>query len=202
MKEIDEARKREAKQNLTILPSVVVYLVLFLGVIWTLMSEEVVFMGVKYYGVVKSLWFLNLIVMGVAALVVGLVGISVLIFIREVANSLRAMLRLPKLIGISAFLLVLSGGLFFLALYINEYLSADVYRLNFKIENAVGDFKIIHDYTEFILLIGSMFIGALMFVVISWAFLLPSYARNLAKEILKLAVDKPVCSEDLSRSHD
>ena len=69
MDSIDEARKREARNHLLMLPVVALLLVFILGIYIVIFSKEFEFFGTIFYGFAKAIWFLNLVFMGGSALI-------------------------------------------------------------------------------------------------------------------------------------
>ncbi|WIO74564.1 hypothetical protein QP938_01305 [Porticoccaceae bacterium LTM1] len=182
MDSIDEARKKEAREGLMMLPVALLFLIALAGVYLVLLSEEVEFFGVIYWGFAKDLWFFSLILIGGLGVFFLVLSVSFLIFVALVAKELSAKQHPWKPLIISSLLLIMGFWILKAAVYFNSYLSGNVRNINMFFESYSGGMEAFIDIAGIILLLVSLFLSSFIYSLILLAVKLPGCAKGFANK--------------------
>ena len=182
MDPIEDGRRREARQDLLMLPYAALLLLLFAGIYVFLISDTVEFLGVAYYGFAKGIWFLNLAFIGGVALIFIVLSLSALIMFGLIARNLSIRMHPWKPMVVSTLLLILGFVFLLIALYVNNLLSLNVISINQWLDSFMLDGWVIGLLWLFVAPLLMMLTG-FMFGLVSLAASLPFHAKELAKQL-------------------
>ena len=180
---IDEARKKEARKQLLLLPVAVLLLLVVAGVYVVMLSEELTFNDVTYYGYAKAIWFFNLTLTGGLALVVTVSSFTVLILIGLLARNLGAQMHPWRPIAISTSLLVVAFALLYMARWLNQLISANVDNIDRWFIRQFGEQSVIATIFDLLAIMASAFILAIIFGLLAQVVSLPFHAKSIAEKI-------------------
>lgn len=183
MESIEEARKRDAREQWLMLPVVVVWLVVCSGIYILLIVEEITVLGVTYYCIAKTVWFLNLVFIGGLSLILGTLSLSVLVMLGRIAKNLASKIHPWKPLLISSCLLIIGFVFFSIAFHAHEAISSNIRAINSWCYGIVGDYSAITWLIEIISILFSFFLVSFMLGLLAQAVALPFHAKNIANEI-------------------
>ena len=191
MDSIDEARKREARNHLLMLPVVALLLVFILGIYIVIFSKEFEFFGTIFYGFAKAIWFLNLVFMGGSALILAVLSLSLLIMFSMIARNLAMEMHPWRPIIFSTVLLVV--GLLFLqfTIYINGQIEIHIKQINSWARHFTRGDPFFLGTLDFMVTLVSMFITSFMLGLLVQTASLPTHARSMAEKIRTTNYTRP-----------
>ena len=183
MDSIEEARKREARQQWLMLPVAAVWLVICVGIHVVLIVEDITVFGVTYYGIAKAVWFLNSVFLGGLSLILATLSLSVLIMLGLIAKKLSSKMHPWKPLLLSSGILVLGFAFLSLALRANATISTNIRAINSWYYGIAGDSSVITFLVEFGSVLLSFFLVSFMLSLLTLASSLPFHAKDIANEI-------------------
>lgn len=183
MDSIEEARKREARQQWLMLPVAAVWTVICIGIYIVLIVEDITIFGVTYYGIAKAVWFLNLVFLGGLSLILATLSLSVLIMLGLIAEKLSIKMHTWLPLLLSSGILVLGFAFLSLARRANDTISSNIRAINSWYYGIVGDSSVITFLVELGSVLLSVFLAGFMMSLLTLAASLPFHAKNIANEI-------------------
>ncbi|WNO11649.1 hypothetical protein [Teredinibacter sp. KSP-S5-2] len=182
MNEIEEARKKEIRDQWKMLPLVVVLFVLFVGLYVVLLQESVYIRGEQIWGATKGIWFIVVIALGGLAIAFICLSASVIFYIGMIAINLNTKAHPWKPLMLSVGILVLGYSILSMALYAESFVREHADVINSWYEYRIGE-GFIHWIVSGVWLHGVIFLTLFLLGVIVICMKLPFWAKDHANFI-------------------
>ena len=182
MTSVDEARRREARDQWKLFPFAILGLVLLCGIYFVALVEGVVVFDTRIWGVAKNIWFLTVIALAGLGVFSVFMSFSLVILASIVARKLSVTLPPLKPLYHPTIYLILGYIFFSAALYAERFVRTNVEHINNYYENAFG-----FGFADFMLgtiwLLVLVWVCTNIFALIVLAVALPFQSREIVKEL-------------------
>lgn len=139
MNEIEEARKKEIRDQWKMLPLACIAFILLVGLYVLLLQDAVYIKGDPLWGATKGIWFIAVIVLGGLTIAFVCLSLSVLLYIGMLAKNLNARPHPWRPILLSTAILILGYGALSSAMYAELSIRENSMAINDWYEYRIGE---------------------------------------------------------------